>query len=301
MKVPAAGGSAVPATRLDTAAGERQHFAPVALEGNGFAFLTQSTGGGPAGRRLAVSTLDASTHRVTDMRVGSNVAIVGSAVVFARGRALLAQPIDREFRLSGEPTTIAPLVRTGSTGIARFSASRTGLIAFTTGNRGTTRMTWVDRRGRDIEVVGEKADYTNPALSPDGKRLAVGIRGANGLRDLWLIDLARGARSRLTTTLPTTSTRCGHPMAAGSISPRVGPATVRCSPWSRSPVPRPNGSGALRRSPPTRPTSVLMDGHSWYPRMPARANWTPGTSGRPVRWGRWGCGAGRPRAVASQL
>jgi len=43
------------------------------------------------------------------------------------------------------------------------------------------------------------ADYTNPALSPDGNRLAVGIRDpATARRDLWILDLQRETASRFT-------------------------------------------------------------------------------------------------------
>jgi Tol biopolymer transport system component len=47
--------------------------------------------------------------------------------------------------------------------------------------------------------VGAVANYTNLALSPDEKRLALDIRDPKtGKRDLWMIDLARTTRSRFT-------------------------------------------------------------------------------------------------------
>jgi eukaryotic-like serine/threonine-protein kinase len=57
----------------------------------------------------------------------------------------------------------------------------------------------VDREGKAIESIGERADYSNPALSPDGKSVAVGIRTESGTRDIWLIDLERRSRTRVTT------------------------------------------------------------------------------------------------------
>lgn len=47
--------------------------------------------------------------------------------------------------------------------------------------------------------MGEVAEYSNPALSPDEKRLAVGRRDpTTNTRDIWIFDLTRGTSSRLT-------------------------------------------------------------------------------------------------------
>jgi Tol biopolymer transport system component len=60
-------------------------------------------------------------------------------------------------------------------------------------------MTWFDRAGKRLSDVGETADYSNPAFSPDGKRLALSIRDAKiGKREIRILDLVRGTSSRLT-------------------------------------------------------------------------------------------------------
>jgi Tol biopolymer transport system component len=47
--------------------------------------------------------------------------------------------------------------------------------------------------------VGERGEITNPVLSPDGKRVVIAIRDpGTKTRDLWILELARGASSRLT-------------------------------------------------------------------------------------------------------
>jgi hypothetical protein len=61
------------------------------------------------------------------------------------------------------------------------------------------QLTWYDRTGNWLSTVGDPADYSAPALSSDGKRLAVAIRDANTKTcDIWVLDLARGTASRLT-------------------------------------------------------------------------------------------------------
>jgi Tol biopolymer transport system component len=55
-----------------------------------------------------------------------------------------------------------------------------------------------DRGGRMLGTVGAPADYSNPALSPDGRRLAVSIRDSTSRRDIWIFDLVKGGQVRFT-------------------------------------------------------------------------------------------------------
>jgi Tol biopolymer transport system component len=58
---------------------------------------------------------------------------------------------------------------------------------------------WLDRKGKRLGVVGEAAAYSNPALSPDDKKLAIGILDPQTkTRDIWIFDLLRGTKTRLT-------------------------------------------------------------------------------------------------------
>jgi len=59
-------------------------------------------------------------------------------------------------------------------------------------------MVWFDRQGNRLSAIGKVAAYTNPALSPDQKRVAVGVADPKtNFRDLWLID-SRGGMLQLT-------------------------------------------------------------------------------------------------------
>ena len=58
---------------------------------------------------------------------------------------------------------------------------------------------WLDRTGKQVGSVGGPAQYSHPSLSPDEKKAAVAVGDATRLnRDIWVVDLNRGARSRLT-------------------------------------------------------------------------------------------------------
>jgi Tol biopolymer transport system component len=63
---------------------------------------------------------------------------------------------------------------------------------------GENRLVWVDRNGRTRPASDEAGGYEWPRISPDGKRVAVTNRTADGRIGIWLLDLERGGRSRLT-------------------------------------------------------------------------------------------------------
>jgi Tol biopolymer transport system component len=64
---------------------------------------------------------------------------------------------------------------------------------------GETEIVSVDRAGRPLGSIGSPGHYSNPALSRDERRLAVGrLDPATGITNIWLIELARGVTSRFT-------------------------------------------------------------------------------------------------------
>lgn len=83
---------------------------------------------------------------------------------------------------------------------AQFSVSQTGVLAFRPVPEGRlSTLTWLDRQGKPAGTVGGIADYSNPAFSPDEKRLAVCVRDLKtGKREIRIHDLVRSTTSRLT-------------------------------------------------------------------------------------------------------
>jgi Tol biopolymer transport system component len=81
-----------------------------------------------------------------------------------------------------------------------FSTSEDGVLTYFPGSGpARTQLAWFDRSGRRLGTVGEPADYSNPAISPDQKMVALGKRDPETkTRDIWVIDLERGTSSRLT-------------------------------------------------------------------------------------------------------
>ena len=123
-------------------------------------------------------------------------------LLFVRQRTLVAQRFDvSTFSVRGEPLSVVDGVAvSGPILCAPVSASVAGPIVFRTGSAGGFRQfVWVDRAGKVLERVGEPQEAVlSPALSPDGRRVAF-HHPTNGNIDLWLLELARGVTTRLTT------------------------------------------------------------------------------------------------------
>jgi len=121
-------------------------------------------------------------------------------LLYVRDETLVAQPFDPDaLKLRGEPVPLAEEVGATGVGLANFSASANGVLVYRAGETAARRLAWVDREGRELEQVGEPAEYYSTALSPDGKRLAINILDPrNGEGDIWIRDLERGVNSRFT-------------------------------------------------------------------------------------------------------
>jgi Tol biopolymer transport system component len=66
-----------------------------------------------------------------------------------------------------------------------------------------SQITLFDRDGKEVSKVGPRALYDRPVLSPDGKRLVV-IKGDldKETRDVWVLDVATGAATQITSNQP---------------------------------------------------------------------------------------------------
>ena len=115
----------------------------------------------------------------------------------------MAQAFDpRKLELQGEGFPVAEQVLlppAPGRGFAAFSASSNGVLAYRTLGHASTELVWFNRQGKRLGTVGEPANYSVPALSPDEKKLAVTRTDAQiGTRDIWLFDLVGGKPTRFT-------------------------------------------------------------------------------------------------------
>jgi serine/threonine protein kinase/Tol biopolymer transport system component len=200
FRVPATGGTPVPATQLDTSRNENSHRWPHFLPDNQhFLFWGRSSLG--SDQATFVGSLGSLQSKM--VLQGVTTAIYSSGyLLFLRDQTLLAQPFDStKLELSGEPTPIAEHIAVnGATGAPDFSAADNGALVYQTGEAsGTWDLLWYTRDGKSVGSVAQQERYYYPALSPDDTHLAVSLfNGTQGIANIWILDLLRGAKSRLT-------------------------------------------------------------------------------------------------------
>jgi eukaryotic-like serine/threonine-protein kinase len=201
-RVPASGGTPRRVTTLDQKAGDIIHRSPYFLpDGRHFLFVAvASRPGGTTPRAVYVGSIDDrdGPPRLV-MESGSSVKYANGYLVFLRENTLVAQAFDSDrFTLTGEPRTIADQVELTGVSSATFSFSQTGALVYQTMSDGS-QLEWVDREGRVLETVGDPGRYGDLELSPDAQQAAVSLLDpSTNTRDIWVIDLARGVRSRVT-------------------------------------------------------------------------------------------------------
>ena len=203
-QVSATGGVPMPVTAIDPERGETAHTHPLWLpDGNSFLYVARGHSGGPVGISGVYLGTVASNERTLVLRHGSNVQFGNGRILFMDGQALMAQPFDFTRRqLTGPAVRIANGLAMGGPsggGIGAFSASDNGgLLAYVLGSSWVpTRLLWFDRRGVQLGILGDDAWFKDVYLSPDGSHAATEITdGTSG--DVWLFDVLRGVRSRMT-------------------------------------------------------------------------------------------------------
>jgi eukaryotic-like serine/threonine-protein kinase len=119
-------------------------------------------------------------------------------LLFVRDATLVAQRFDvGAGTLTGDPIPVAEGLGIDNVGLADFSVSRNGHLAYRVGRAGQAQFVWLDRKGNRGEPATEAGALANFDLSPDGRWLAYQV-GTSADGDLWVRDLKRGVSSRFT-------------------------------------------------------------------------------------------------------
>ncbi len=205
FRVPAAGGTAVAVTTLDAKSGETSHRFPEILpDGSHFLFLIEAVekpDDPGSGFALWIGSL-ASKERTRLLTTSSSARYSKSGhILFLKDRTLVAQRFDATSRrLEGEAIPVAEGLSRTIRWETTFSLSETGLLVFQARSGGdVSRLVLLDRDGRELGTVGKPADYRDPALSHDGRRVAVAVLDAATQKsDVWILDRERGTSTRLT-------------------------------------------------------------------------------------------------------
>ena len=104
-------------------------------------------------------------------------------------------------KITGKSVVIANSVGyQPSTFWAALAVGGNGTVIYNTGvGAALSQLTWVDRSGKVLGMVGEPAVVANPTLSPDGSRVAVDIADLKTDNvDIWLENTAGSGNTRFT-------------------------------------------------------------------------------------------------------
>jgi DNA-binding winged helix-turn-helix (wHTH) protein/Tol biopolymer transport system component len=209
VRCPASGGVATTVTVADLSKEERHIFPSFLSDGRHFIYLRLSrTNPEMSGIYLGVLGADSASVGNRLITTGFGAAFVAGtgggpgAIVFARDDALFAQRFDeRRLALIGAPVRLADGIGSYLDG-AFFSVSPKTLVY--RAPEPDARLTWFDRRGRELGRVGTPARFSGLALSPNDDRALVTTAAPQGTTnaDLWLFDLTRTAIPRRITFGP---------------------------------------------------------------------------------------------------
>jgi serine/threonine protein kinase len=207
FRIRESGGMPAPLTQLDRSRSENSHRG-VSFLPDGRRFLYTARCGDRANNALYIGSLD--TGRVKRlMPIESNARYLApkggrpGMLVYYRDGALVARPFDADREeISGDPAPVLDGVAYNPTGLgAAFRFSADGRVAVIgVSGAGDTQLTWHERSGQQTGTLGPRGDYLQPRISPDGTRVAVTQPDPQtGNRDVFVLEIARGVRSRLTT------------------------------------------------------------------------------------------------------
>jgi serine/threonine-protein kinase len=195
-------------TELDTASREVDHTWPDVLpNGKGVLFTVTFNGRNVEERgishAIAVADIPSGKHRViVDDAMYPRYASSGHLLYVTKSRTLMAVPFDQNsMTVTGKPIVLTEGMRLGLLGSADLAVSANGTLVYATGaGEGKWEIVWVTRNGKahpvDPDWTGASLGF--PALSPDGKWVAVARSVTTDPVNIWIKQLDRGASIKLT-------------------------------------------------------------------------------------------------------
>jgi len=200
LQVSALGGEATELLPTEDDEGDL-HEPYVLPDGRGILFVAHPTGRSPGilsllrGQERSVLYEPASEQSVWTPTYSSSGHILFRRAGGEVTAGLWALPFSLgELEVTGEPFLVVPDASAGST-------SQDGTLVFIhrPPNMMDELMVWYDRTGRRLDAIGgPRKGVRQPSLSPDGRRLAFAAMDEDNKSDLWVLDLERGAETRLT-------------------------------------------------------------------------------------------------------
>ncbi|MCU1299936.1 MAG: hypothetical protein JWQ87_220 [Candidatus Sulfotelmatobacter sp.] len=196
-QISAAGGTPVRLTKFEESKHTTHRWPRFLPDGKHFLFFATNHSGNSEQGIYFGSLKDGSYKHVID--ADSDAQYAPGYLLQHQQSTLLAQRFDPATgTVSGDAAAVASSVEYDSgTWHTTFAASQNGLLIYEPGSKILgSDLFLLDRSGKVLNKVGERGFYKGGRLSPDGKHLAVSMGDPQA--DIWVFDLARGSRIRLT-------------------------------------------------------------------------------------------------------
>jgi len=202
MRISAEGGGPEPLTVLDESKEEVTHRWPQYLPGGKAVLLTVHTSGaGFDDARIEVLDLETKERKILH-RGGSYARYVPTGhLAFVRENTLYVMPFDLDsLEVTGSHVPVLEgITANPAHGSAQYDFSADGTLVYSEGVSAMRVAKIIEHRrdGAASPIVPETGEFFDPKFSPDGKLLAH-YSGAFDDADIWISDLERGTRTRLT-------------------------------------------------------------------------------------------------------
>ena len=195
-RVSAAGGVSKPEVITDVKKGTGAPGWPIFLPDGEHFLYTLDSG---QGQTVVVGRLD-SPDVTRLVKTGSRVLYAEPGyLLYVSENTLVAQRFNaKSLALEGDAVPIGEGLGVDSVGLASFSVSKNGVLAYRAGELQGRRLVWFDRNGKETPAIDEAGDYRDTWLSPDGKRVAFDASGPSTAGDIWIRDLVRRVTTRFT-------------------------------------------------------------------------------------------------------
>jgi eukaryotic-like serine/threonine-protein kinase len=199
LRMPAAGGQASPVISSDQIGSG--YVGPFFLR-DGRRFLYSATApGGTLGRSIYVGAIDSNEQK--KLRDGGSLPMYANGfLIFVQDDALMAQRFDPDrLELTGEavPLTDEVQIGGGPAGSASYAVAGSGVLAYQRSVNPKSMLVWLDSNGKQLGILSEPKGFGYLQLSPHERSVVVSVReDTSRARDIWLYEIARAARTRLT-------------------------------------------------------------------------------------------------------
>ena len=198
-KVSAKGGTPARVTVLDSAQHTTQRWPWFLPDGKHFIyFATNHTGVVQGQSGIYFASLDGGASKFV-VSTDSGAQYASGYLLFHNRTSLMAQKFDAiTGTLSGEPAVLVENIQyDNGTWHSSFTASDNGVLLYEPSSAGAgIDLLWFDRTGKQLGAAVERGAYRGMRISPDGKRLAISV--GDPTPDIWVVDLVRGSRTRVT-------------------------------------------------------------------------------------------------------